>query len=66
MRDWRMRKGGPVYAKFGKAVRYRISELETFAEAASVRRNATRPLVQRRTAEAYPQMGGMAPTRVCA
>ena len=36
LRDWRIRKRGPVYAKFGKAVRYPISELERFAEAARV------------------------------
>jgi hypothetical protein len=37
MRDWRIRKRGPVYAKFGKAVRYPVTELEKFAEAARVR-----------------------------
>ena len=28
LRDWRIRKRGPVYAKFGKAVRYPVTELE--------------------------------------
>ena len=37
LRDWRIRKRGPVYAKFGKAVRYPISELEKYAEAARFR-----------------------------
>jgi hypothetical protein len=37
MRDWRIRKRGPVYAKFGKAVRYPVAELEKFAEVSRVR-----------------------------
>jgi hypothetical protein len=37
LRDWRTRKRGPVCAKFGKAVRYPIAELEKFAEASRVR-----------------------------
>lgn len=37
LRDWRIRKRGPVYAKFGKAVRYPVAELERFAEASRVR-----------------------------
>lgn len=32
LRDWRFHKVGPVYAKFGKAVRYPVPELEKFAE----------------------------------
>lgn len=37
LRDWRIRKRGRVCAKFGKAVRYPVTELERFAEAARVR-----------------------------
>lgn len=40
LRDWRIRKRGPVYSKFGKSVRYSISELDRFAEAAKVRMHA--------------------------
>ncbi len=36
LRDWRFRRIGPAYCKFGKAVRYPIRELERFAEAATV------------------------------
>ena len=36
-RDWRIRKRGPVCAKFGKAVRYPLVELEKYAEASRVR-----------------------------
>ena len=32
IRDWRMRKIGPVYCKFGRAVRYPLDELLKFAE----------------------------------
>ena len=37
MRDWRFHRVGPVYAKFGKAVRYPVAELEKFAEESRVR-----------------------------
>ena len=37
MRDWRLRKFGPVYAKFGKSVRYPMEELEKFADSCRVR-----------------------------
>lgn len=37
LRDWRLRKSGPVYCKFGKAVRYPIADLEKFADACRVR-----------------------------
>ena len=37
LRDWRFHKIGPVYAKFGKAVRYPVVELERFAEQSRVR-----------------------------
>ena len=37
LRDWRFHKVGPVYAKFGKAVRYPIDEVLKFAEQARVR-----------------------------
>ena len=30
---WRIRGGGPRYIKFGRAVRYRQSDLETYIEA---------------------------------
>ena len=36
LRDWRFHRVGPVFCKFGKAVRYPVSELERFAEAARV------------------------------
>jgi hypothetical protein len=36
LRDWRFHRTGPVYAKFGKAVRYPICELEKFAERSKV------------------------------
>jgi len=29
---WRLRGGGPVYLKFGKAVRYREEDINTFIE----------------------------------
>jgi excisionase family DNA binding protein len=29
---WRLRGGGPRYIKFGRAVRYRQSDLETYIE----------------------------------
>jgi hypothetical protein len=37
LRDWRFRRIGPSYCKFGKAVRYPIRELEKFVEAALVK-----------------------------
>ena len=37
LRDWRFHRVGPVYAKFGKAVRYPVAELERFAEESKVR-----------------------------
>ena len=37
VRDWRLRRTGPVYCKFGRAVRYPLDELEKFAEQAKVR-----------------------------
>lgn len=37
---WRLRGGGPVYLKFGKAVRYRQEDLDTFIEKA-VRRSTS-------------------------
>jgi hypothetical protein len=37
LRDWRFHRVGPVYCKFGKAVRYPITELEKFAEESRVR-----------------------------
>jgi hypothetical protein len=36
LRDWRFRKVGLGYAKFGRAVRYYLPDLERFAEAARV------------------------------
>ena len=30
---WRWRGGGPVYIKFGRAVRYRMSDIKAFIEA---------------------------------
>ena len=37
LRDWRFHKVGPVFAKFGRAVRYPIVELERFAEVSQVK-----------------------------
>jgi hypothetical protein len=37
LRDWRFHRVGPVFAKFGKAVRYPLTELERFAEQARVK-----------------------------
>ncbi len=37
LRDWRFHRVGPVFAKFGKAVRYPVVELERFAEQSRVR-----------------------------
>jgi len=31
---WRCRGGGPVFVKFGRAVRYRLSDLEAFVNGA--------------------------------
>jgi hypothetical protein len=36
LQDWRLKKTGPVYCKFGRAVRYPLAELERFADAARV------------------------------
>lgn len=33
---WRLRKTGPCFHKFGKSVRYSISELDRYAEACRV------------------------------
>lgn len=32
LRKWRAKNDGPVWRKFGRAVRYRISDLEAYAE----------------------------------
>jgi hypothetical protein len=40
LRGWRLRGDGPRYAKFGRAVRYAISDLEAFA-AASIRNSTS-------------------------
>lgn len=40
LRDWRFHKIGPVYAKFGKAVRYPVVELERYAEQSKVKMSA--------------------------
>ncbi len=37
---WATRGGGPAFVKFGRAVRYRISDLEKFIES-RVRRNTS-------------------------
>lgn len=37
LQQWRFRCKGPDYLKFGKAVRYRVADLEAFAEAHVVR-----------------------------
>ena len=37
LQDWRLRKAGPSFHKFGKAVRYSTAELERYAEACRVR-----------------------------
>jgi excisionase family DNA binding protein len=31
---WAVRGGGPAFVKFGRAVRYKVSDLEAFANAA--------------------------------
>jgi len=36
LRDWRLRKTGPEYCKFGRAVRYPIEALTQFAQQARV------------------------------
>jgi len=36
LRDWRTHRTGPVFARFGRSVRYPLDELERFAEAARV------------------------------
>jgi hypothetical protein len=36
LRDWRFRRIGPPFCKFGKAVRYSRLELERYAEACRV------------------------------
>lgn len=35
LQKWRLRGGGPVYRKFGSAVRYGEADLEAFIEAAA-------------------------------
>jgi len=40
LRGWRVRGDGPRYAKFGRAVRYAICDLEAFA-AASIRKSTS-------------------------
>jgi hypothetical protein len=37
LRDWRLQKRGPVFAKFGKAVRYPLVELDKYATACIVK-----------------------------
>ena len=36
LQDWRLKRTGPVFCKFGRAVRYPVTELEKFADAARV------------------------------
>lgn len=36
LRDWRFHRTGPVFCKFGKAVRYPVDELVKFAEQSRV------------------------------
>ena len=36
LRDWRFARTGPVYAKFGRCVRYPLDELEKFAQQSRV------------------------------
>ena len=36
LRDWRFRGKGPVFARFGRSVRYDISNLEKFAKQCEV------------------------------
>lgn len=37
LQQWRFRSKGPDYLKFGKAVRYRVADLQAFVEAHVVR-----------------------------
>lgn len=37
LQQWRFRSRGPAYLKFGKAVRYRVADLETYIAAHLVR-----------------------------
>ena len=37
LRDWRLKKVGPIYCKFGRAVKYPADSLETFVEQSKVR-----------------------------
>jgi hypothetical protein len=39
---WRHRGGGPPYLKYGKAVRYRVRDLETF-QSSCLRQNTSQP-----------------------
>jgi hypothetical protein len=36
LRAWRLKGCGPAYLKFGRAVRYRVSDVEAFIEACAV------------------------------
>ena len=36
LRDWRFRKTGPAYCKFGRSVRYNVDDLIRFAQQARV------------------------------
>ena len=36
LRDWRLRKVGPPYCKFGRSVRYPVIDLQKFAEQAKI------------------------------
>ena len=36
VRDWRVRKIGPVYCKFGRAVRYPMDEILKYAQRSRV------------------------------
>lgn len=40
LQDWRLKRTGPVFCKFGRAVRYPVTELEKFADAARVQMSA--------------------------
>lgn len=37
LRNWRFQGRGPAYVKFGRAVRYSLEDLRTFAERCRVR-----------------------------
>jgi hypothetical protein len=42
LRKWRLRGGGPPFAKLGRSVRYRVQDLEDFA-ARNLRRSTSDP-----------------------